>query len=180
MNLTSRGYSLRDGLVENFQDIEFNRNGSEMFILSRSSTELNHQILQFSLGKNYDPTTATYLGAYKLDFTQDPNHRGDGLARPFGFAFSSDGMNLYYVQKKEQGGVDRITHIELECSFGIIRCSSDSTSSIGAQVELAKQNITQNVSVIFKRFEWIKRNRDQEDFTSHNINLNFPTPYLKL
>ncbi len=179
VNLTSRGYSLRDGLVENFQDIEFNRNGSEMFILSRSSTELNHQILQFSLGKNYDPTTATYLGAYTLDFTQDPGHRGDGLARPFGFAFSSDGMNLYYVQKKEQGGVDRITHIELECSFGIARCSSDPTASIGSQVELAKQNIALNISSIFYRFEWIKRNRDEENFTSHNININYPNPLLK-
>ena len=179
VNLTSRGYSLRDGLVENFQDIEFNRNGSEMFILSRSSTELNHQILQFSLGKNYDPTTATYLGAYTLDFTQDPAHRGDGLARPFGFAFSSDGMNLYYVQKKEQGGVDRITHIELECSFGIARCSSDPTASIGTQVELAKQNITLNISSIFYRFEWIKRNRNEENLTSHNININYPNPLLK-
>ena len=179
VNLTSQGYSLRGDEVEQFFDIEFNRNGSEMFILSQTASELNHQILQFSLGKNYDPTTATYLGAYTLDFTQDPGHRADGKADPFGFAFSSDGMNLYYVQNLGQKGVDRITHIELECSFGIIRCSSDSTSSIGAQVELAKQNITQNVSVIFKRFEWIKRNRDQEDFTSHNINLNFPNPILE-
>ena len=179
VNLTSQGYSLRGDEVEQFYDIEFNRNGSEMFILSQTASQLNHQILQFSLGKNYDPTTATYLGAYTLDFTQDPGHRVDGKADPFGFAFSSDGMNLYYVQKLGSGGVDRITHIELECSFGIIRCSSDSTSSIGAQVELAKQNITQNVSVIFKRFEWIKRNRDQEDFTSHNINLNFPNPILE-
>ena len=179
VNLTSQGYSLRGDEVEEFFDIEFNRNGSEMFILSQTASLLNHQILQFSLGKNYDPTTATYLGAYTLDFTQDPGHRADGKADPFGFAFSSDGMNLYYVQNLGQKGVDRITHIELECSFGIIRCSSDSTSSIGAQVELAKQNITQNVSVIFKRFEWIKRNRDQEDFTSHNINLNFPNPILE-
>ena len=179
VNLTSQGYSLRGDEVEQFFDIEFNRNGSEMFILSQTASLLNHQILQFSLGKNYDPTTATYLGAYTLDFTQDPGHRADGKADPFGFAFSSDGMNLYYVQNLGQKGVDRITHIELECSFGIIRCSSDSTSSIGAQVELAKQNITQNVSVIFKRFEWIKRNRDQEDFTSHNINLNFPNPILE-
>ena len=179
VNLTSQGYSLRGDEVEEFFDIEFNRNGSEMFILSQTASLLNHQILQFSLGKNYDPTTATYLGAYTLDFTQDPGHRVDGKADPFGFAFSSDGMNLYYVQNLGSGGVDRITHIELECSFGIIRCSSDSTSSIGAQVELAKQNITQNVSVIFKRFEWIKRNRDQEDFTSHNINLNFPNPILE-
>ena len=179
VNLTSQGYSLRGDEVEQFFDIEFNRNGSEMFILSQTASLLNHQILQFSLGKNYDPTTATYLGAYTLDFTQDPGHRGDGKADPFGFAFSSDGMNLYYVQNLGSGGVDRITHIELECSFGIIRCSSDSTSSIGAQVELAKQNITLNVSTIFKRFEWIKRNRDQEKFSSTNISFSYSNPLLE-
>ena len=179
VNLTSRGYSLRDDLVENFQDIEFSRNGSDMFILSKSSTNLNHQILQFSLGKNYDPTTATYLGAYELDFSQDSAHRADGTAIPFGFAFSGDGMNLYYVQKQTKGGVDRITHIELECPFGIASCSSDSTSSVGSQVELSKQNISLNVSTIFKRFEWIKRNRDQENLTSHNININYPNPLLE-
>ena len=126
--------------------------------------------------ENYDPTTAAYLGAYTLDFTQDPSHRADGLADPFGFAFSSDGMNLYYVQQKN-AGVDRITY-RIECSFGIITCSSDPTASIGAQVELAKQNITQNVSVILEDLR-DQRNRDNEDLSSHNININYPNPLLK-
>ena len=45
-------------------------------------------------------------------------------------------MNLYYVQKQTGDGVDRITHIELECPFGIASCSSAPTASIGSQVEL--------------------------------------------
>ena len=179
VNLTSRGYSLRGDEVEDFWDIEFNRNGSEMFILSQTASLLNHQILQFSLEKNYDPTTATYLGAYTLDFLQDPTHKESGLANPHGFAFSSDGMNLYYVQIEGGHGVDRITHIELECPFGIIKCSSDTRASIDSQVELAKQNISLNVDTIFKRFEWIKRNRDNEELSSHNININYPNPLLR-
>ena len=183
INLTSRGYSLRGDEVETFLDIEFNRNGSEMFILSATTSELNHQILQFSLEKNYDLTTATYIGAYTLDFLQDSGppkpHRTDGKARPKGFSFSGDGMNLYYVQDLGGNGVDRITHIELECPFGIIKCSSDTRASIVSQVELAKQNISLNVDTIFKRFEWIKRNRDNEDLTSHNFNINYHNPLLK-
>ena len=50
---------------------------------------------------------------------------------------------------------------------------------MGSQVELAKQNINLNISTIFKRFEWIKRNRDEKDLTSHNININYPNPLLK-
>ena len=88
-------------------------------------------------------------------------------------------MRLFIVEMKNQTGVDQINQFRLECPFGIVQCTSDSLATTGAQVELAKQNIIQNVSVIFKRFEWIKRNRDQEDFTSHNINLNFPNPILE-
>jgi len=76
-------------------------------------------------------------------------------------------------------GVDRINGFDLECPYGLVKCSSDPTSSIGSQVELAKQNITLNISTIFKRFEWIKRNRDEEDLTSHNFNIDFPDPLLK-
>ena len=43
----------------------------------------------------------------------------------------------------------------------------------------SKQNISLNISTIFKRFEWIKRNRDKENLTSHNININYPNPFLK-
>ena len=58
-------------------------------------------------------------------------------------------------------------------SYGLVACVSDPTASIGSQIELSKQNINLNISTIFKRFEWIKRNRDEEDLTSHNINLNY-------
>ncbi len=54
-----------------------------MFILSKSSTQLNKQIPQCILGKNYDPATATYVRAYTRDFTLDPDHRSDEFARPF-------------------------------------------------------------------------------------------------
>ena len=57
-------------------------------------------------------------------------------------------------------GIDQINSYQLECPYGLVACVSDPTASISSQVELAKQNITQNISVIFKRFEWIKRNRD--------------------
>ena len=43
---------------------------------------------------------------------------------------------------------------------------------------LISENIRLNVSTIFKRFECIKRNRDNEDLTSHNMNINYPNPLL--
>ena len=97
-----------------------------------------------------------------------------------GFTFSSDGMKVFTTQRFTGDMVDQIYQYDLECPFGIVSCSSDSTSSVGSQIELSKQNISLNISTIFKRFEWIKRNRDQENLTSHNININYPNPLLKV
>ena len=79
---------------------------------------------------------------------------------------------------RSQRGVDQINQ-SIRMSLWIVACVSDPTASIGSQVELAKQNINLNISSIFYRFEWIKRNRDEENFTSHNININYPNPLLK-
>ena len=88
-----------------------------------------------------------------------PTSNGDG-GMPRGFSFSSDGMKFFLVNREDGAAqVDRITEYELECPYGIVACTSDSASNLGSQVQLAKQNIGLNTSIIFKRFEWIKRNR---------------------
>ena len=46
-------------------------------------------------------------------------------------------------------------------------------------MNLAKQNISLNVNTIFKRFEWIKRNRDDENLSAHNFKINYEDPLLK-
>ena len=74
-------------------------------------------------------------------------------------------MKIYIVQIQGGDGVDQINEFQLECPYGVVACVSDSTSSMGSQVQLSKQNINLNISTIFKRFEWIKRNRDQEDLS---------------
>ena len=53
------------------------------------------------------------------------------------------------------------------------------SSSIESQVELVKQNISLNVDTIFKRFEWIKRNRDDENLSAHNFNINYHDPLIQ-
>ena len=50
--------------------------------------------------------------------------------------------------------------------YGIIECVTDPASIVGSTVQLSKENINLNVSTIFKRFEWVKRNRDSENLNS--------------
>mgnify|MGYP001194760479 CR=1 FL=1 len=167
-------------------DIEFNETGSAMFVLISNDTESssggprpNSYIYQYSLGKNFDVSTASLMGRHQLNGFGNVAAEREGTGQPRGFSFSADGMRIYIVQEQDGAGVDQINSFQLECPYGLVACVSDSTSSTGAQVELAKQNITLNVSTIFKRFEWIKRNRDNEELSSHNININYPNPILK-
>ena len=171
------------------RDIEFNDNGSAMFISVFKGSDHTNSIQQFSLGKNYDVSTATHVGGHDFLYRVSPGGAlraadtekgypvGHGII--WGFSFSSDGMKLFISQVDRGQAVDNIYQFDLECPFGVVACVSDPTASISSQVELAKQNIALNISSIFYRFEWIKRNRDEENFTSHNININYPNPLLK-
>ena len=163
---------------KNATDIEFSNDGSAMFIMMNNDAETGRDlsyIYQFRLASNYDVSSATLVGKWNIVF--DSTTSGYGM--PQGFTFSSDGMKMFIVQIQSGAGVDRIFSYSLECPYGLVACVSDSTSSMGSQVQLSKQNINLNISTIFKRFEWIKRNRDEEDLTSHNINLNYPNPLLE-
>ena len=178
VDLTDYGVIDEDG-TETARDFEFNTDGSALFVMIRSSTVTNSFIYQFSLSKNYDISTAVKVGRFSLTnifLKRTGNLSGD----PYAFGFSGDGMKLYILDiKNGDNAPDHINQFQLECPFGVVSCVADSTASIGAQFELAKQNIKLNVSTIFKRFEWIKRNRDEENLTSHNIDLNYPNPLLR-
>ena len=178
VDLTDIGITLPTG-VNYGRDIEFSKSGHAMFVLiqdSRAGAPVDQSdIYQFTLEKKFDVSTATFVGNYDVNNL----NTGNGLGHPVGFTFSSDGMRMFMVQIMTGAGVDQINSYQLECPYGLVACVSDPTASIGSQVELAKQNIALNISTIFKRFEWIKRNRDEEDLTSHNINLNYPNPLLE-
>ena len=180
INLEDYGVIDTAGEDEHAQDFEFNSNGSALFVLIRNSTNSsNSWIYQFSLSKNYDVSTATKVGRFSLtNIFLKRNGNQSGL--PYGFGFSKDGMKLFILDIMDGNNApDHINQFQLECPFGVVACVSDSTAAIGSQVELAKQNINLNISSIFYRFEWIKRNRDKENFTSHNININYPNPLLE-
>ena len=167
------------GEDEEGMDLEFNSDGSVLFVLIGNGDKEQEYIYHFDLAKNYDVSTAVKAGRFHVGAIFMNRDAGDRFGEPSGFGFSRDGMNLYLLDNVAGTGVHQINQFKLDCPYGLVKCSSDSTSSIGSQVELAKQNITLNVSTIFKRFEWIKRNRDNEELSSHNININYPNPILK-
>ena len=93
----------------------------------------------------------------------------------------SNGDKLFIINQSVGAsdiGNDSISQVKLSCFFGIGACRTDIVSGIGSHVETAKRNIHFNNSTMFKRFEWIKRNRDNENLNSFNINLKSYNPIL--
>ena len=179
VDLTDIGVTLPAG-TNYGRDIEFSKSGHAMFVLiqnTKGNATDTDDIYQFTLDAKFDVSTATLVGNYDVN---NFRNQSDRFGHPIGFTFSNDGMRMFIVDIDAGGGaVDQINSYQLECPYGLVACVSDPTASIGSQIELSKQNINLNISTIFKRFEWIKRNRDQENLTSHNININYPNPLLK-
>ena len=181
VDLSTIGVTLTDDEDDIARDIEFNDTGSAMFIMVSNDDDLENQyIYQYSLGKNYDVSTATKIGRWNIGGFGNRSTTEDNaqFGQPRGFSFSTDGTKIFIVEIRASTGVDQINQFDLECPYGLVQCTSDSASNLGSQVQLAKQNIGLNTSVIFKRFEWVKRNRNSENLNSFNININSHNPLL--
>ena len=162
------------------RDIEFSDDGFGMFVLIENVTQVPADnmpfsfIYQFRLDESFDVSTATKVGRWNVEGFGKITLNPDKTGLPKGFSFSSDGMHLFIVQRAAgMAFVDHINRFDLECPYGVVECASATISTFGTTVELAKQNIGLNTTTIFKRFEWIKRNRDEENLTAHNLNFNY-------
>ena len=162
------------------QDIEFDDDGTRMYINESATSLRTNRTYVYKLSTTFDVSTATYVGSSIDIFTAD----GDGQSaasqgRPLGMTFSSDGMKLYRVTYSHSGNAsDNIYEYDLSCPYGIVICETETASVVGAQVDFAKKVIHKNTSTVFKRFEWLRRNKEKDNLNSHNINLNFNDPIL--
>ena len=147
------------------QDIEFDDDGTRMYVIDSSNVDnANVKIAVYKLSNPYHTSSATFVGSIANFFD------GSGDARtPLGLSFSSDGMKLYQVtyHNTPPGVRDALYEYDLSCPYGIVICETDAVTAIGAQVEIAKNVIHQNSSTIFKRFEWLRRNDERANLTNH-------------
>ena len=163
--------------------VEFSQDGMTMFVLiydhTAQSTANLDTIFQFSLTTAFSTSTATLNGS------MIPS--GIFNTAAWGMTFSPTGNKLYIVNRIGSldanyyvggGSVDVVTQIGLSCDYGLVACVSDSKSSLGTQVQLAKNNVSINTSIIFKRFEWIKRNRNSNNLNNLAASIKLDNPIL--
>ena len=159
------------------RSLRFTQDGRSMFVLIQDGDNNNNttldSIFQFRLTQSFDTSTASLIGSVTLPETL--NLAGLGLA------FSPGGDKLYIASDLgpqvlsermiDGNSTDVVVQVNLSCNFGIAACVSDPTSGLATQIQLAKNNVSENSSIIFKRFEWIKRNRNRNNFNNFNASI---------
>ena len=177
LNLEADPTNTHLGDKDQGRSLRFTQDGRSMFVLIQDGDNLNNttldSIFQFRLTRSFDTSSASLIGSVTLPETL--NLAGLGLA------FSPGGDKLYIasdlgpqvLQERMIDGnsTDVVVQVNLSCNFGIAACVSDPTSGLATQIQLAKNNVSENSSVIFKRFEWIKRNRNRNNFNNFNASI---------
>ena len=169
--------------------LEFSKDGSMLFILLLSNSDqaaanftFGDTMFQFKLTTPFDTSTLTLAGSSVISSSFDDGSGTSTFDYSQGFTISPNGDKLFIVSDLGgptfDGGGDSVAQLKLSCFFGIGVCRTDIVSGIGSHVEAAKRNIHFNNSTMFKRFEWIKRNRNNENLNSFNINLKSYNPIL--
>ncbi len=165
-------FDLDDVNVKFLQDLRFDDDGTRMYLIDSGTGHGAWNFYVYKLSTGFDTSTATYVGKLANFFDAS-----GGQGTPLGMHFSEDGMKLYQVTYRGDSA-DKIHEYNLSCPYGIVICEIDATSSVGAQVDFAKNVIHHNTSTVFKRFEWIRRNKNNSNLDNHNVKLNIKNPIL--
>ena len=164
--LRSQDLSAQDGEPSS---IEFNTDGTRLFIIGTRDNVVD----QYDLSTGFDVSTLSHVGFLNLT-AQEIN--------PSGLAFSPSGLKMFITGRSTQGYVNEYT---LRCPFTLFsgNCpsvteNSDRTGIAIAQIEVATRTIEHSTDTALNRLKWIRRNKDNQNLTNLNLDLNFTNPML--
>ena len=172
--VTTAGIELEDE-VSNPQTMRFSANGKRIFIVDHLGNANGREVHQISLSNPYDTSSFTIDGRVSVA-DLDSDH-----TQPGGIAFSKSGLKMYVGDDGEQS----IYEFDLVCPFNIIagKCppiteNNNRTGMAIAQIEIAKRTIDQSTDTALNRLKWIRRNKDKQNLTNLNIDINFTNQIL--
>ena len=155
--------------------MRFTPDGKRILIIGHESTN----VLQISLTNAFDTSSYTIDGGLNLNTGISPSN-----AHPRGVTFSASGLKLY-IGNDNNAGTDQVMEYNLACPFNIIdevKCPAiakgDRTGLAIAQIEVATRTIEQSTDTALNRLKWIRRNKDNQNLTNLNLDLNFTNPML--
>ena len=81
--------------------------------------------------------------------------------------------------------IDQVIEYDLACPFNIIagKCppiteNKDRTGIAEAQIDIAKRTMEYSTDSALNRLRWIRRNKEKQNLTNHNIDFNFSNPVM--
>ena len=171
--VTTAGIALDGQGVTNPMGMRFSPNGKRLWITSH--TEDFEAVTQISLSLAYDTSSFTIDGSFSLTST---------TLQPRGIGFSANGLKMY-VGSDDDSVADEVHEFNLVCPFNIIagKCPSitennNRTGMAIAQIEIAKKTIDHSTDTALNRLKWIRRNKDRQNLTNLNMNINYTNQML--
>ena len=167
-----------DGVDFFGMELAFDDDGTRMYFNEgHNGPSTNYKMFVYKLSTPFSIASATFVGTHTLNLES----ASDG-GTMFTWAFGGYNGKKLYLTTNEDSSLgkldDYIYEFDLSCPYGIVLCETDTVTATGAQVEIAKNVVHQNSSIIFKRFEWLRRNDERANLTNHEVKLNIYNPIL--
>ncbi len=167
-----------DGVAFFGMELAFDDDGTRMYFNEgHNGSSTNYKMFVYKLSTPFSIASATFVGTHTLNL-ESASDGGTMFTWVFG---GYNGKKLYLTTNEDSslGKLDDyIYEFDLSCPYGIVLCETDTVTATGAQVEIAKNVVHQNSSIIFKRFEWLRRNDERANLTNHEVKLNIHNPIL--
>ena len=183
--VTSAGIKLTENVLTGAHgptSLRFRPDGKRLFIVNHAHGGTS-RILQISLTNAFDTSSFVIDGSFDID-----NLSAYGNSQPRGIAFSSNGLKMYVTKDRStnpNAGLDQVIEYDLVCPFNIIagKCPSitennDRHGLAIAQIEIAKRTIDHSTDTALNRLKWIRRNKDKQNLSNLNIDINFTNKRL--
>ena len=168
--------------VTNPAGMRFSQSGKKLIITSHAHGGIQ-RVLQISLSKGFDTSSFTIDGSRIIGGTGNEMSEANTQARAA--AFSGSGLKVYIGSDRDQNSKDEVYEYDLVCPFNIItgKCppiteNKDRTGIAMAQIEIAKRTIDHSTDTALNRLKWIRRNKDKQNLTDLNIDINFTNQKL--
>ena len=165
--ISNAGIELEDEVM-NPKDMRFSPDGKRLWLVDHQTSQRN--VTQISLDVAFSTSTFTIDGSATMD-----------QAQPAGIAFSTNGLKMYVGGDTTQ----IVEEYNLVCPFNLFagKCppitdNSDRTGMALAQIEIAKRTIDHATDSALNRLKWIRRNKDKQNLTNLNIDINFTNQRL--
>ena len=181
-HVDTAGILLPNSLPSNNPDaISLSADGKRIFIVYHGSNSSSATVEQYSLSLPYDTTNFTLDGALNVNDLVSDRSLTQGRA----IAFSAQGLKMFIADDQSRDATtETMYEFDLACPFNLFagKCSAitkgDRTGIAIAQIEVATRTIEHSTDTALNRLKWIRRNKDNQNLTNLNLDLNFTNQML--